>query len=88
MPGPLSPTQPQDFTIIVEGSTHDWPTRSISYAELVTLFDPTFPQHPEITYSVTYERGPSENPEGVLSPDGKVIIQNRMIFHVSKTGQS
>jgi hypothetical protein len=75
-------------TIIVEGTPHEWPDDRISYDQVVTLFDPTFPQHPEITYSVTYDHGPGQNREGILSPGGSVRIKERMVFHVSRTGQS
>lgn len=75
-------------TIIVEGTPHDWSKPSITYVEVVTLFDPTFPQHPDTTYSVTYDHGPRQNPEGILSPGGSVRVRERMVFHVSPTGQS
>ena len=75
-------------TIIVEGTPNEWTQSSISYAQVVTLFDPSYPQHPETTYSVTYDRGSSEKPEGILAPGASVKVKNRMVFHVSRTGQS
>lgn len=75
-------------TIIVEGTPHEWPENRISYDQVVTLFDPAYPQHPEITYSVTYDHGPGQNREGILTPGGSVRIKERMVFHVSRTGQS
>ena len=75
-------------TIIVEGTLHEWPKDDITYEQVVTLFEPTYPQHPEITYSVTYERGQGHKPEGILSPGGSVKVKDRMVFHVSRTGQS
>lgn len=75
-------------TIIVEGTPHEWPRDRITYAEVVTLFDPEYAQHPEVTYSVTYDHGPGQNREGILSPGGSVRIKERMVFHVSRTGQS
>ena len=79
---------PQAFTIIVEGTPHEWSKPLITYAEVVTLFDPTYPEHPETTYSVTYDHGPAHKPEGILSPGASVKVKNRMVFHVSRTGQS
>ena len=79
---------PQAITLIVEGTPHAWFNEGITYAELVTLFDPTYPKHPETTYSVMYDHGPAHNPEGILSPGASVEIKNRMVFHVSRTGQS
>lgn len=75
-------------TIIVEGTAHEWPKEMITYAEVVTLEVPTYPQHPEITYSVTYKRGHGNKPEGILAPGASVKVKEGMIFNVSETGQS
>src|SRR5580704_17037499 len=58
---------PKTITIIVSGTPHEWSKPRIGYVEVVTLFDPAYPQHPEWTYSVTYKHGPSQNPDGVLT---------------------
>ena len=75
-------------TIIVEGTPHEWPKGEITYAEVVTLEVPDYPQHPEITYSVKYTKGRGDKPEGVISPGGSVKVKDGMIFSVSETGQS
>ena len=75
-------------TIIVEGTAHEWPKEEITYAEVVTLEVPDYPQHPEITYSVKYTRGHGNKPEGILAPGGSVKVKDGMIFNVSETGQS
>lgn len=75
-------------TIIVEGTPHEWPKGEITYAEVVTLEVPTYPQHPEITYSVTYKNGHGNKPEGVLAFGASVKVKEGMIFNVSETGQS
>jgi hypothetical protein len=82
------PESKKTVTIVVEGTSHEWPKGEITYAEVVTLEVPDYPQHPEITYSVTYKRGQSEKPEGTLSPGGSVRVKEGMIFNVSQTGQS
>lgn len=74
-------------TIIVEATSHEWPKDEITYAEVITLEDPTFPQHPERVYSVTYERAQG-NKSGVLSPGGSVKVKNEMMFYVKDTGES
>ncbi len=76
------------ITIIVEGTPHEWLKSSITYAEVVTLFDPNYPQHPEITYSVLYTNGPNHKPEGILSSGASVKVKEGMVFNVSSTGQS
>lgn len=75
-------------TIIVNGEPHEEEKNEITYAEVVTLAFSDFPQHPERTYSVTYQRGHGEKPEGILSPGGTVKVKDGMIFKVSITGQS
>ncbi|MBP6098529.1 MAG: multiubiquitin domain-containing protein [Candidatus Levybacteria bacterium] len=76
-------------TIIVEGTSHEWPkNEDITYAEVVTLEVPDYPQHQEITYSVRYKRGHGDKPEGILAPGAKVKVREGMIFNVSETGQS
>jgi hypothetical protein len=81
--------EPRGITIIVDGTPHEWNKPEISYVEVVTLFDPTFPQHPETTYSVKYRNGPSRNPEGILAPGSKPVkVKEEMKFNVSPTGQS
>jgi hypothetical protein len=79
---------PKTITIIVSGTPHEWSKPRIDYVEVVTIFDPAYPQHPEWTYSVTYKHGPSENPDGILTFGHSVKVKDRMVFHVKCTGQS
>ena len=74
-------------TIIVEGIQHQWPKDEITYAEVVTLEDPQYPQHPERVYSVTYDRAHGEK-KGVLSLGGSVKVKEGMEFFVKDTGES
>jgi len=82
------PGQKKLVTIIVEGTPDEWPKDEITYAEVVTLFDPAYPQHPQMNYSVTYERGQGNKPQGILPPGGSVQVKEGMVFHVSPTGES
>jgi hypothetical protein len=76
------------ITITVNGTPYDLPKKEVlTYAEVVTYFDPTYPQHPDTVYSVTYSRG--EKPkEGTLAPDGSVKAKDGMDFHVIPTSES
>jgi hypothetical protein len=82
------PPEKWEVTIIVNGTPHVWSMREITYAQVVTLDVPDYPQHPEITYSVKYKNGPGHKPEGTLSPDSSVKVKDGMVFSVSPTGQS
>jgi hypothetical protein len=75
-------------TIVVDGTLHAVKKEIITYAEVVTLAYPDYPQHPEITYSVTYTRGHGDKPEGILPPAGSVKAKEGMSFSVNRTGQS
>ncbi|MGD9724784.1 MAG: multiubiquitin domain-containing protein [Alphaproteobacteria bacterium] len=75
-------------TIFVEGMPHPWNKPKITYAEVVTLEFPDYPQHPEILYSVTYTKGPNKKPEGDLVKGDTVHVKDGMSFHVSPTGES
>ena|ERR1017187_6403635 len=82
------PAEVREDTIIVNGTAHEWRKRKITYAEVVTLDVPDYPQHPEITYSVKYKNGPRHKPEGTLSPGGSLKVREGMVFCVSPTSQS
>jgi hypothetical protein len=75
-------------TIIVNGTAHEWSKGKITYAQLVTLDVPDYPQHPEINYSVKYTKGHNDKPEGILAPGASVEVKEGMVFNVSPTGQS
>jgi hypothetical protein len=75
-------------SIIVNGTSHDVERDEITYAEVVTLGFPEFPNHPERTYSITYKRGHGNKPEGILSPGGSVKVKDQMLFYVKHTGES
>jgi hypothetical protein len=76
-------------TIVVEATPHQWPKGTdITYAQVVALEFPDFPNHPERTYSVTYKRGEGNKPEGILAPGGSVKVKDGMEFNVTDTGQS
>lgn len=76
------------ITITVNGTPYDLPKKEVlTYAEVATFFDPTYPQHPDTVYSMTYTRG--EKPkEGTLSPGGSVKAKEGMDFHVIPTSES
>jgi hypothetical protein len=76
------------ITIIVDGTPVKVDSDPVTYAEIVTIAYSDFPQHQEITYSVTYKDGPKDNREGILAPGTSVDIKDGMKFLVKRTGQS
>lgn len=74
--------------IVVNGTPEEVDKGKITYAAVVTLAEPDYPQNPQITYSVTYSKGPNQKPEGTLAPGASVEVKEGMSFRVSRTGQS
>jgi hypothetical protein len=81
--------QKKSVTIFVEGTAHEWPKdEEITYAQIVAFEYPDFEQQPGINYTVSYERGHGNKPEGTLPQGASVKVKEGMIFHVTDSGQS
>jgi hypothetical protein len=78
------------ITIIVAGSEQKVEkNEELTYERIVTFAFPDFPEHPERNYSVSFERGHGEKPEGFLNPGGtSVKAKEGMKFYVDHTGES
>lgn len=72
-------------TIIVNGRKREVPKGEISYTAVVAL---AFPDAPGREYTVTYQRGAGNKPEGILPVDGTVKVKEGMIFEVTPTNKS
>ena len=80
----------RSFTIIVNAQKKQWNEKEISYDQVVYL---AFPEPPPpgvvITYTVEYERGEGNKPEGSLVKGGpSAKVKEGMIFGVTETGRS
>jgi hypothetical protein len=76
-------------TIFVEGTPHEWPKdQAISFDQVVTWVFPDYSPSDGRAYTVTFERGEGNKPEGQLVKGGTVKVKDGMIFHVSRTGES
>ena len=76
-------------TIVVEGTPHEWPKdEAISFDQVVTWVFPDYSPSDGRAYTVTFERGEGNKPEGQLVKGGTVKVKDGMIFHVSRTGES
>ncbi|MDJ1497653.1 multiubiquitin domain-containing protein [Cytophagaceae bacterium DM2B3-1] len=76
------------FTLIVNGREKSWNSRYINYKQAVTLAFGSFDENPNILYTITYSKGPSENPQGSLEKTDSVKVTNKMIFNVTATDKS
>jgi len=77
-----------EFTIIVNGSMKKWLKDQISFVEIVTLAFGQCLDKPTVVYTVAYEDGPKQNPEGSMLKGQYVFVKNKMIFHATATDKS
>jgi hypothetical protein len=82
------PPQKKEFTIIVNGKKKVVAKRELSFDELVALAFNPVPTGPNVLFTITYEGGPRENPEGTLMKGQIVRIKDGMIFNVKHTDKS
>lgn len=82
------PPQKKEFTIIVNGKKKTFANRELSFDELVVMAFNPVPTGPNVLFTITYEGGPRENPEGMLLKGQKVKIKDGMIFNVKHTDKS
>lgn len=76
-------------TVVVEGSPHGWPKdEPLSFDQVVLWVYPDYSPSDGRAYTVTYERGEDNKPEGQLVKGTTVKVKDGMIFHVSRTGES
>lgn len=75
-------------TIIVNGREKTVTQRGLSSDELVELAFENPPTGKLICFTITYRRGPGNNPEGTLEEGDSVKINEGMIFNVTATDKS
>lgn len=74
--------------LIVNGREKIWNKKQISFEEVVVLAFGSYDNNPNKVYTVTYDRGPHQNPEGTMVYGDIVFIKNKMIFNVTATDKS
>lgn len=79
---------PVEVIIIVNGSPKKWEKKQISFIELIVLAYGTYVDKPTMVYTVAYEDGPKQNPEGSMVKGQVVFVKTKMIFHATATDKS
>lgn len=74
--------------IIVNGKEKPWEKTIISFEEVVILAFEHINSNPDICYTVTYDKGPRENREGMMVKGDQVHVKNKMIFNATATDKS
>ena len=78
----------KDYRIVVNAREVFVESRRLSYDQVVLLAFNPVPVGPDIIFTVTYRKGPRQNPKGTLAPGELVVIKNGMIFVVTQTNRS
>jgi hypothetical protein len=77
-----------EVTLIVNGREKLWKEKNISYAQVVKLAFDDYQEVENRVYTVTYKKGPDQNPQGSMVKGDTVIVKNKMIFNVTPTDKS
>ena len=76
------------ITLYVNGRPKSWGEKILTFEQSVILALGSYDPNPNKVYTVTYDRGPRENPEGTMVIGDKVIVKDKMIFNVTCTDKS
>ncbi len=77
-----------EITIIVNGTPKKWKKRKITFVEVIIEAYGKYIDKPTMVYTVAYEDGPKQNPEGSMIKGSSVFVKNKMIFHATATDKS
>lgn len=77
-----------EFIIIVNGREKQWNQKTINFKQVVELQFGDYQENPNTVYTVTYAKGPHQNPEGSMVKGDKVFVTNKMVFNVTATNKS
>jgi hypothetical protein len=76
------------IVIIVNGRRKEVMTTELTFVQIVALAFNPIPSGPNVMFTITYRKGPRENPEGTLTEGATVEIKDGMIFDVTETNKS
>lgn len=74
--------------VIVNARPREVHKRVLSYWDVVKLAFPDAVPQPNTVYSITYARGPHQNPEGSMVDKQHVWVKDGMTFYVTVTDKS
>lgn len=78
----------KELTIVVNGTRHKWMKEKISFKEVIVLAFGQYIDKPTMVYTVAYEDGPKQNPEGSMFVGQEVFVKHKMIFNATATDKS
>ena len=82
-------SRPAKMICIIINTVEEYvPQGKITFEDLVKLAFPDTIITPNIEYTVSYQKGPQNKPEGSLVAGESVKLKKGMVFHVSETDKS
>jgi len=76
------------IVLLVNLEEKPWAEKTITFEQVIVLAYGTYDNNEDKGYTVTYDRGPHQNPEGTLVKGERVFVKDKMIFNVKQTGKS
>ena len=77
-----------EITIFINGEEKIVKKEAISYEEVIILAYGRYESSEGVTYTVTYYKGQSHHPNGVLVEGQSVMVKKGMRINVTKTNRS
>ncbi len=84
----LKEAEHHEYHVIVNLREKTVDERHLSFEQVVKLAYPDPTPGKEYEYTVTYDNGPKENPEGEMVAGDTVKIKDGMVFNVTQTDRS
>jgi len=74
--------------LIVNLKEKPWAKQTISFEEVVIQAFGSYDPNPNKVYTITYDRGPHQNPEGSMVRGDILVVKNKMVYNVTATDKS
>ena len=74
--------------LIVNGREKIWGEKKITYEQAIHLAYGNIQEKATRIYTVTFKKGPRENPQGSMVKGDSIFVKNKMLFNVSATDKS
>ena len=76
------------ISLIVNLKEKPWNEKTITFEQVVTLAYPGNNNFEAKGFTVTYDRGPHQNPAGTMDKGDRVFTKDKMVFNVKQTDKS
>lgn len=74
--------------LMVNLEAKSWTEKTITFEQVIALAYGIYDNAENKGYTITYDRGPHQNPEGTMVKGERVFVKDKMLFNVKQTGKS